>query len=141
MLPLLLASGLLARTASPTMFDEVTIDKVKTSIYVGSVTLRTPPMQRQNGSYHTTYHATVFPYFFHNEDGTLTIHLSEADLERLAAGQTVEFTGEARNTKGELREVTGRAQPANAKSGKLKVRVRVTPKIELIFNTKYRFTG
>jgi hypothetical protein len=140
-LPLLLATPLAARVVSQTLFDEVTVDKVKTSIYIGSVTLRTPPLTRDNGSYHTTYRATVFPYFFHNEHGTLTIHLSDAELERLTAGQTVEFSGEARNSEGEHREVTGRAQPADAQSGKLKVRVRVTPKIELIFNTTYRFTG
>jgi hypothetical protein len=138
---LLLALPAAAVPGDASRFDEVTVEKVRTSIYIGTVTLRTPPLSRENGSYHTTYRATVFPYFFHNEHGTLSIDLSDQQLEHLVAGHTVEFTGRAMNSDGEPREVTGRAQPDNANEGKLKVRVRVSPKIELIFNTTYRFTG
>ena len=132
---------LTARPALAAPHDEVTIETVKTSIYVGSVTLHVPPMKREQETYHTTYRAKVFPYWFHNEHGTLSINLSDADLARLEAGETVEFTGHALNHKGQGREVTGRAQPQGDRHGKLKVRVRVTEKIELIFNTTYTFTG
>jgi hypothetical protein len=45
------------------------------------------------------------------------------------------------NQAGEERSVTGRAAPTDAASGRIKVRVRVSPRIELVFNTTYRFTG
>jgi hypothetical protein len=137
----LLAVARAVSAAIDPLYNEVTVEPTKTSIYVGSVSLKLPPFSRENGTYRTTYQAKVFPYFFHSENGTLAIHFSEEDLQRLAAGETIEFTGEAKNSDGEAREVTGRAQPFDPRSGKLKVRVRVTPKIELIFNTTYRFTG
>lgn len=120
---------------------EVTIAPSKTSIYIGNVTLTLPPLVRENGGFTAAYVAKVWPFFFAGERGTLAIDFSDDDLHRLAAGETVEFTGEAENEDREPREITGRAQPLDATSGDIKVRVRVSPKIELIFNTTYRFTG
>ena len=132
-----LLSFALAAHAGP--FDSVKIEKVKTSIYVGSVTLTTGVMQRTNGEYSADYQAKVFPYFFENEKGRLWITFSDADLENLAKGQTVQFNGHAQNSDKEERRIEGRAIPSGAKQGKIKVRVWVSPKIELIFNTTYRF--
>ena len=53
-----------------------------------------------------------------------------------AKGETVEFTGDAKNHKGKPRRVTGRAQPANDHAGKIKVRIHVDD-VELIFNGTY----
>jgi hypothetical protein len=60
-------------------------------------------------------------------------------LERLAQGEAVEFTGSAINHEQAPRRVEGKATPTDALHGKLKVRVFVSPKIELIFNTTYSF--
>ena len=120
-------------------YATVQIDTVKTSIYVGSVTLTTPPLVRKDGAYSSTYNARVFPYFFSSEKGTLSINFSDDELRRLERGETVQFTGRAVNTDGEERRIEGRTVPDNATSGKIKVRVFVSKKIELIFNTKYRF--
>lgn len=122
-------------------FAEVTVDKVKTSIYVGSVTLDMPAFRRAPAGYESTYSARVFPYFFYNEKGRITIDLSDDDLRKLAAGERVPFTGNAENLEGEPRRVEGQATPDDAYSGTIKVRVWVSPKIELIFNSRYRFTG
>ena len=51
----------------------------------------------------------------------------------------MEFSGRAVNTDGEERRVEGKATPADALSGKIKVRVLVAKHLELIFNTSYRF--
>jgi hypothetical protein len=64
--------------------------------------------------------------------------LPAADFAKLAKGETVEFTGEAANHKNKPRKVTGRAQPADATSGKIKVRIGVDDTV-LIFNGSYRF--
>ncbi len=125
--------------AAPSNYNTVVVDTVKTSIYVGSVTLTTTPFQRADGSFSADYRAKVFPYFFSNEHGHLSIGFSDDELARLAKGETIYFKGRAENSDKEERRIEGRAVPASATEGKIKVRVFVTPKIELIFNTTYRF--
>lgn len=110
---------------------------MKTSIYIGSVTLTTTEFVPQDDGFHASYQAKVRPWFFWSETGRITIKLPGADLTRLALGQTVEFTGEAADHKNKPRTVTGRAQPASAKSGKIKVRI-MADGIELIFNGSYQ---
>ncbi|MEO7799867.1 MAG: hypothetical protein ABIY47_19305 [Opitutaceae bacterium] len=115
------------------------IDSAKTSIYVGSVTMTMPRLVRKDGAFSSTYNARVFPYFFSSEKGTLSINFSDDELRRLERRETVQFTGRAVNTDGEERRIEGRAVPDSATGGKIKVRVFVSKKIELIFNTTYRF--
>ena len=140
---ILLALGLAAagglRAAGPGKYDTVVIPPVKTSIYVGSVTLTARPFARQDATYRSTYSAKVFPFFFANEKGTIAVTITDDDLARLAKGEVVEFKGEGRSEDGDLRRVEGKATPADAVSGKLKVRIFVSARIELIFNTTYRF--
>lgn len=128
--------------ASPSdRYATVAVAPSKTSIYIGSVTLTTPPFVRNEGRYETTYSAKVFPYFFYSEKGRMWISVSDEDLARLARGETIQFEGKATNEKGKLRGISGRAVPTDASSGKIKVRVHVTADTELIFNTTYRFAG
>lgn len=139
------ALGLAAETAPdapvPTEYARVEVEPAKTSIYIGSVSLRMPIMERAGGSYRTTYVAKVRPYFFYSEHGELEIDFDAEQIARLRAGERVTFTGRARNNHDHPREITGHADPIDATSGRIKVRVRVSRKIELIFNTDYRFTG
>lgn len=120
-------------------YDRVEIPPAKTSIYVGSVTMTMPVLVRKNGTYETSYAAKVFPYFFENEKGQLFVTLNDDQLRELAKGNAIEFTGRGVRDDGVERRVEGKATPADATSGKLKVRVFVSKKIELIFNTTYRF--
>ena len=123
-------------------YAQVTVEPTKTSIYIGSVSLTMPPFARQAGVYSTDYAAKVFPFFFYSERGHLSIEFSEENLRQLLRGETVYFKGHASNSAGAERRIEGRAIPdgANAGHGKIKVRVGVG-RIELIFNTVYRFTG
>ena len=134
-----LALALGAAEAPLGTFERVTIAPTKTSIYIGTVALTMPTFARKNGTYHSSYAAKVFPYFFSNEKGALAITLSDESLRKLERGETVEFSGRAVNTDGEERRVEGKATPADALSGKIKVRVLVAKHLELIFNTSYRF--
>lgn len=120
-------------------YERVDIAPTRTSIYIGTVSMTLPTLQRANGTYSANYVAKVFPYFFYNEKGTLSIDVSDEALRKLERGEPIEFTGRAQNTAGEERRVEGKATPADPKSGKLKVRVFVSKKVELIFNTTYRF--
>jgi hypothetical protein len=137
---LLLALGAVATLRADLAFlaaPRVTVAPMKTSIYVGSVTLLTTDFAPQGEGFAATYEARVRPWFFWGETGKIYIKLPATDLTRLALGQTVEFTGDAANHKNKPRTVTGRAQPAGPTSGKIKVRI-MADGIELIFNGGYQ---
>jgi hypothetical protein len=145
--PLLLAAVVLSLGAAVLRADEaplsryatVEIERTKTSVYIGSVTMTMPPFTRKDGVFHSTYTAKVFPYFFYNDKGRIEIEIPDEVLRQLERGETIQFIGSGHSEKGETYRIEGRAVPANATSGKIKVKVRVSTKIELIFNTTYRF--
>ena len=123
-------------------FAQVTVEPTKTSIYIGNVSLTMPPFARQGGTYSSSYRAKVFPFFFYNEHGEISVAFSDEDLRRLMAGETVYFKGHASNSSGAGRRIEGRAIPDQPGAGHGKIKVRVwVGKIELIFNSMYRFTG
>ena len=142
-LVLALLPGLSARGAEApdSRYDRVEIAPAKTSIYVGSVTMTMPPFVRKNGVYESTYVAKVFPYFFYNEIGRLSIEVSDETLRKLAGGEIIEFKGRGVRDDGAERRVEAKATPLDATSGKIKVRVFVSKRTELIFNTTYRFAA
>jgi hypothetical protein len=117
---------------------QVTVAPMKTSIYVGSVSLTTGVFERADAKLTATYEVKVFPWIFWGETGRISITLSDAARASIAKGETAEFTGEAINHKNKPRTVTGRAQPIDATSGKIKVRIGADGYV-LIFNSTYRF--
>lgn len=120
----------------------VTIDPTKTSIYIGSISLTMPPFARRDGVYTADYTAKVFPFFFYSEHGHISIEFSDENLRQLLRGATVSFKGHASNSSGAERRIEGRAVPDGSDAGRGKIKVRVwVGRIELIFNTAYRFTG
>jgi len=134
----LAAAEAVAPAPTLTTWDHIKVAPMKTSIYVGSVTLTTGVFERQGSALTTTYDAKVFPWFFWGENGTITIALTDTGLAALARGETAEFTGDATNQKNKPRKVTGRAQPTDANSGKIKVRI-MADGVELVFNSTYQF--
>lgn len=121
--------------------DKVEVETSSTSIYIGKVTLLIARLSRNDSVYSGEYKARVFPYFFMNEHGTFRISIPDEALTKLARGESVDFTGEAENGSREPRKVTGRATPDNQVEGKIKVRIFVTERIQLVFNTRYKFAG
>ncbi len=117
-------------------WNRVEIGPMKTSIYIGSVTLTTGTLQRDGATLSASYDAKVFPWFFWGETGRIVIQLTDATYAGLARGEVVDFNGHAQNQKGKPREVTGRVYPAGPNSGKIKVRIHVDD-LELIFNGTY----
>jgi len=71
---------------------------------------------RKAGVFSSTYSAKVFPYFFYNEKGKLTIEVSDDALRKLERGETIEFTGHGVSSEGEQRASKAvpsrRARPA-----------------------------
>ena len=132
------ALGAHASEVDLSRYDRVEVATAKTSIYLGSVTMTLTPFLRKNGLYHSDYHAKVFPFFFYNEDGWISIEVPDDALRQLAKGETIQFKGRGMSSDGDERHIEGRAVPADANTGKLKVRVFVSKRIQLIFNTTYR---
>ena len=138
--PLLLAAAA-ARAGIPAAAASASIATSQTSIYVGKVTLSVSALDRRDGSYRSTYRAKVVPFFFLNEAGDLEIDMPDADVGRLLAGQPVDFTGKAVRQDGTVRALQGRATPAGADGGAVKVRIYISKRIVLVFDTTYRLTG
>jgi len=121
-------------------WDSVTVAPMKTSIYVGSVTLTTGKFRRDGDKFSTTYEAKVWPWFFWSETGRITITLALADIAKLVKGERVEFTGDAVNHRSKPRKITGRADRIDSATGKIKVRIGADG-TELVFNGAYRFNN
>ncbi len=136
----LLALGAFAADDSLARYDHVAVDPAKTSIYIGSVTMAIAPATRKAGAYEANYTAKVFPYFFMSEKGKLVLDAPDETLRKLARGEAVNFSGRGVSTSGDERRFEGHATPSDATSGKLKVHVFVSKRIDLIFNMTYRFT-
>ncbi len=141
LVPLLFSVAVSAAELPLERYDRVEIAPTKTSIYVGSVTMTMPVFVRRNGAYTSTYTAKVFPYFFYNDKGRLSITVTDEMLRRLEKGEPIIFEGEGVSTGGDRRRIEGRAVPIDGRSGRIKVRVFVSRRIQLIFNTTYRFVG
>jgi hypothetical protein len=120
-------------------YHRVEIAPTRTSIYLGSVSMTMPTFVRANGVYSADYSAKVFPFFFYNETGRLAVEISDAALRRLERGEPIEFEGHGISSDGKERRLAGRAVPTNTRTGKIKVRVFLSKRIQLIFNTTYRF--
>ena len=127
-----------APAAAVTGWDRVSVGPMKTSFYIGSVTLKTETFVRQGSNLTTNYEARVFPWFFWSETGRISITLTDANLASMAQNETTEFASEAVNHRNKPRQVTGRTQPTDATSGKFKIRIMADGH-ELVFNGTYRF--
>lgn len=120
----------------PALPAQFNLPKMKTSIYIGSVTLITGAFNLNEGNYTATYEAKVSPWSFWSEAGNVSLTINPADYARLLAGETIELTGEAKNGKGKLRTISARAQPTDATGGRIKVRITASG-TTLIFNGTY----
>ena len=132
-------TGISATAEDPVLhrFSVVRADPVSTFIYIGTVSLSATPFLRLGSEFRAHYTAKVFPYFFSNESGTMAVTVPEPALRRLAAGQPIEFSGTATRTDGAIRTVEGTAAPTGPAGGRLKVKIHVTKKITLVFDTSY----
>jgi hypothetical protein len=144
------AAGLLAAALSaqaqkvplaPARYAGAEIAPAKTSIYLGNVTLTIPTLARSGADFVSSYAATVFPFFFFNEEGRFHIVLPDADLSRLSGGQPIDFVGQAVRDDGAGRLVQGHAVPRGPTEGDVKFRVYYSRHIVLVFNTTYRLMG
>jgi len=137
----LLAAAPLHADDSLARFNVVDIKPSTASIYIATVTMTMPPFVRKNVVYSSTYTAKVFPYFLFNEKGRIWIVVPEDLLWRAAKGEPVDFKGHALSDSGDERRVEGHATPTGPWGGRIRVRVFVTRRISLNYDTTYELKG
>jgi hypothetical protein len=137
----LLAAAPLRADDSLARFNVVDIKPAVVSIIIATVSMTMPPFVRKGSSYSSTYSAKVFPYFFYNEKGRIWIDVPDELLRRAAKGQPVDFKGHALSDSGDQRRIEGHAVPTGPFSGKIRVRVFVTRRISLDYDTTYVLRG
>ena len=120
-------------------YQRVEVATSKTFVGIASVTMTMPVFTRSAGVYAADYRATVVPWVMFNEKGRLSVEVSDAQLRALERGETIEVKGKAVRHDGAERRVEARITPADAAHGKLKVRVYYSKRINLSFETTYRF--
>lgn len=118
----------------------VEIPVMRTSIYIGSVTLTVSTLERiaDTLDYSADYQARVIPWLFWSETGRITLTPKETDIERLFEGETIEVDGSATNHRGKPRIVSAKIQPEDLDGGIIKVRIEAGG-TKLVFDGRYRF--
>jgi hypothetical protein len=139
-LSLAAASSALGSGDDMTRFNQVEIKPATAYIYIATVTMTIPPFSWHSGVYSSTYAARVFPIFY-TERGRIWIDMPDDTLRRIARGQPVDFTGHAINDSGDGRKIVGHAVPTGASGGTISVRVFVTKRISVTYDTTYELTG
>jgi hypothetical protein len=140
---LALALALPARAAEPLppLFNTVEIRPTTSSLYIATVTMTMPPFVRRAAIFSSTYSARVFPYFFWSESGRIWIVVPEGKLLRVARGEAVDFSGHGVNSSGDERRIEGHATPTGPAGGVIRVRVFLSKRLYLTFDTTYALTG
>jgi hypothetical protein len=136
-----LASPLSALEPALSPYQVVDIKTAVTSVIVATVTMTMPPFGRKGAVYSSTYSAKVFPYFFYNEKGRIWITVTDDDVRRASKGIPIDFKGHALSEAGDDRRVEGHAVPTGPFTGKIRVRVFVTRRISLNYDTTYELKG
>ena len=137
----LACAGALRGADDLSRFAQVWIRPATASFYIASVTMSFQPFVRHRAIFSSTYTARVFPYFFLGERGRIWISIPDEALAHVARGEPVDFTGRAANDSGDERKVEGRATPTGPSAGRIRVRVFVSKRIILTYNTTYELLG
>ncbi len=124
----------------PYRFQTIDIKDSKTKIPATRIRLNVAPLNRTDYGYSSTYSVKVFPFFFFSEHGSIEINLDKDCIQRIDAGETVSFDGNAVNHRGSKRKITGEAAPGDSESGDLQIIIRASG-FDLTFNTSYLLTG
>ena len=145
LLPCLFAAWAVAACATPLRAEEalpsqLRIEPATTSVPLGKARLGVDPLTRpaKGDAWQGNYTVEVSPLSFASEQGRLTINVSNEAFHRLAAGQPIDFSGQADSASGNRSTVQGTATPAGGgkDSGAINVRIN-SKKGKLVFKTTY----
>jgi hypothetical protein len=121
-------------------FGTVAIDPAAANLFIATVSMAFQPFVRHNVEYSSTYVARVFP-FFYTERGRISIVVPDDLLHRVDHGEPVDFVGRALSDSGDSRKVEGHAVPTGPLNGRIRVRVFISRRLSLTYDTTYELTG
>ena len=128
-----------AEAPAATSVRQLRIETSTAQVIVGRARLSVDPLTHTGSTMSGSYKVEVSPIPVGNEEGKLSVKVTDDDLRKLANGQTVQFTGQAVSTSGNTSEVRGTATPAGGgggDSGALRIHI-ASKKGKLVFNTSY----
>ncbi len=118
------------------------IEPSTTGVPLGKARLSVEPLVHVPGKdgLNAAYKVDISPFSFKSEAGRFSVAISDADLHRLAGGETLHFSGQAVSQDGgNTSAVAGRADPASTGSDTGALRIQVDGKKgKLVFHTTYR---
>ena len=130
--------GVKAESELPAQFS---MSRMKTKILLAThVTLTTGNFRLSGDTYTASYDTKITPWSFKNESGTVTLEASQSAYERMVRGESFVMKGHAKNTEGEIRQITVQSRPTDSISGRSKVRVSFGI-IKLDFDGTYRLSA
>jgi len=121
-------------------FSTVAIYPASANLFIATVSMAFEPFARHGPEYSSTYVARVFP-FFYTEKGRIWIVIPDDLLRRVDRGEAVDFVGHALNDSGDSRKVEGHAVPTGPMTGRIRVRVFISRRLSLNYDTTYELTG
>jgi hypothetical protein len=132
-----------AMTSSGVTSQTLMIDPSSMPVGAGKATLIIGALQHGVGVYLGKYKIKVFPWFLKNENGTLTIVVSDASLANIKIGQVTAITGTATTSGkgGSSRHIEATATPVDLNHGKLKLWFTTAGNRKMTFAPTYHFTG
>lgn len=108
-----------------------TTSMAKCELTVGALECK---KQVLNGS----YAIKVIPFSFKNDHGSLMLAMSDENAQKMAHGETIEFSGVATSAKdGKTKAIKGRTKPATGEAGAVSF-VVTTEDGDLLFNSAYQ---
>ncbi len=120
---------------------EMRIDPGTTGVPLGHARLSVEPLTHAPGKdgLSAAYKVDITPFTSKSEAGQFSVAITDADLQRLADGATIHFTGQAVSQDGSnTSTVEGRATPSAPGSGGGALRIQVEGKKgKLVFHTTY----
>ncbi len=128
--------------APATAVHEMHVEPSTTGVPLGQARLSIEPLVHAPGKegLDAAYKVDISPFSFKSEAGRFSVAISDADLRRLAGGETLHFTGQAVSQDGSnTSTVEGRATPTGGDTGSLRIQV-AGKKGKLVFHTTYHLT-
>jgi len=143
LLALLTAGGSNLHAAPASTNRILLIDPSSMPVGAGKATLIIGALQRTNDVYMGDYRIKVYPYFFKNEKGRLSIIVSDKSLAGINQGKPEAITGTATTSgkSGKSRRINATATPADINRGKLKLWFTTAGNRKMTFEPTYHFAG
>jgi hypothetical protein len=119
------------------------IDPSSVPVAAGRATLTIGSLQCTNGIFSGDYKIKVFPYFFKNEKGTMSVFVSDATLAEIDQGKVADITGTATTSGkgGRTRHIEATVTPADINHGTLKLSFTTVTNRKMLFEPAYHFAG